>query len=81
MEENTFWLRLWQSVVAGICVLVATLAGCTSYKVSQAAELIQKGADPIKVGCALDVGDNNDYRCLLVTTKPDTLAEIAAQLK
>lgn len=69
MDENKFWLRIWQSVIAGVCVLVATMAGCSSYKTSQAADLIRGGVDPLKVGCALEVGDGTTVRCAILTAK------------
>jgi hypothetical protein len=69
MDDNQFWLNLWRAVIAGLCVVVATMAGCTSYKTRQAADLIRNGADPIRVGCALEVGDSTATRCLLLVTK------------
>ena len=68
MDENVFWLNVWRAAIAGICVVVATMAGCSSYRTGQVADLIRKGADPMEVGCAFDLGDNKT-RCALLIAK------------
>lgn len=60
MEENTFWLRVWQTVAAALATVVLTIAGCSSYRTAAIERMVQGGADPIKASCAIsgtgDVG-------------------------
>ena len=52
MNQNEFWLRLWQSVIAGLCVLALTIGSCGIYTASRISKAIANGADPISARCA-----------------------------
>jgi hypothetical protein len=56
MEENTFWLRIWQTVAAALVALAMTVAGCSSYRSSTIERMVNGGADPIKSSCAVNSG-------------------------
>lgn len=53
MAENDFWIALWKLVAVVVCVLIATVGGCSIHKQSKVAELVKGGTDPIKASCGL----------------------------
>lgn len=68
MEENTFWITLWRSVLIALCIIVAIMAGCTMNNDRLIAEAIKNGADPIAANCAFE-GFGHDAGRSLVCNK------------
>lgn len=60
MEDNKFWLRLWQTVILG--AVLAFAVGVTSCQMTREKIVrgIEAGADPIALGCVLDVDSKVD---------------------
>jgi hypothetical protein len=69
MDENTFWLRLWQSCLAVVAVFVLTVGGCDSYATKRIADAIDKGASPMDVRCAIGGTDHRSGICALRASK------------
>jgi hypothetical protein len=53
MEENKFWLRLWQTVAVVAAIGILTIGGCTAYESKRVADAIAKGAQPIDARCGI----------------------------
>ena len=68
MEENTFWLRLWQSVSVALVLVVLTIAGCNARQATAIERLVKDGADPIKAACAIQ-GSGSVPSCVIAATK------------
>lgn len=63
MEENSFWLSLWKSVILGICILILCVTGNCQNSKYQLRKMIEAGTDPILAACALGKGYGTD--CIL----------------
>lgn len=68
MEENTFWLRLWQSLSVALVLVVLTVAGCNARQVTAIEKLVNGGADPVKAACAIQ-GSGSSPACVIAATK------------
>lgn len=55
MDENKFWLRIWQTVGIVLCVTVVSIAGCTAHTDYRMNEMVHNGANPIDASCALSL--------------------------
>lgn len=55
-QEQTFWLRIWQTISALAATGILTVGGCTVYETSKVAEMVAGGADPIAARCAIGAG-------------------------
>lgn len=60
MEDNKFWLKLWQTVILG--AVLAFAVGVTSCQMTREKIVrgIEAGADPIALGCVLDLDSKVD---------------------
>ena len=65
MDEDTFWLRLWQTIAATVVALVLSAAGCTAYESNLIANAIAGGADPIDARCGIAGTSSSRDQCLL----------------
>lgn len=68
MEENAFWLRLWQSGAVALVLIVLTVAGCNARQVTAIERLVKDGADPVKAACAIQ-GSGSSPACVIAATK------------
>jgi hypothetical protein len=59
MEENTFWIRVWQMVAAVLATLILTAGGCTAYEARLISKAVEGGLHPIDARCGIgsNVGD------------------------
>jgi len=68
MSEETFWFRIWclglTFVLAILFSIVYTMAG----KREVMRELVNKGADPMRVSCALNMHEDKTI-CVIDLTK------------
>lgn len=70
MEENTFWLRIWQTAAAALVGLVLTFAGCTSIQNATIERMVKQGTDPLRAACAVrGEGDRSGTCAVLAATK------------
>ena len=69
LEENTFWLRIWQTLCALIVAVIAIGAGCTAHNNARIAEAISKGSDPIEANCAFSVMARQEICAVLSAAK------------
>lgn len=46
MDTNTFWLKIWQTIITGMVVIAMTIGGCTVHQNDKVAEAIKGGATP-----------------------------------
>jgi hypothetical protein len=53
MDENTFWLRIWQTVALVAAVGIVTVGGCTAYESKRVADAVAAGKDPIDARCGI----------------------------
>ena len=53
MSEEKFWLRLWQSCIAGVVLMIVAIGGCTAHSNSLVAEMVANGANPIDANCSI----------------------------
>lgn len=53
MDDNKFWLKLWQTVILG--AVLAFAVGVTSCQMTRekVARAIEAGADPVAAACSL----------------------------
>ena len=60
MDDNKFWLKLWQTVILGAVLSFAV--GVTSCQMTRGKIVrgIEAGADPIALGCVLDIDSKVD---------------------
>lgn len=60
MEDNKFWLRIWQTLILGVVLFFAV--GVTSCQMTREKIVrgIEAGADPIALGCVLDIDSKVD---------------------
>ena len=65
MDENFFWLRLWQSVAVAFVIVVLAMAGCSMPQATAIERLVADGSDPQKASCAIR-GTDRDPVCVLL---------------
>lgn len=53
MDDNKFWLRIWQTVAVAIVLVAAGPSACTAYESKRIADAIEAGADPIDARCGI----------------------------
>lgn len=58
-EEGKFWIGIWSIVATCFVALVLAITLTMWSKRQHLNEMVSKGADPIRVACALDMYDNN----------------------
>jgi len=52
MDDNTkFWIVVWSLVATVVIALIGAVAANSIYMTSRDADLIAKGADPIRIRC------------------------------
>ena len=54
MDERTFWVRIWQTIIAGTVLILFSFSGCTIHKNIKISELIRDGYDPVRAKIALN---------------------------
>lgn len=69
MEENTYWLRLFQTIAAAICILALTVAGCTARNRTALERMVAGGADPMRAACAIGSDERSGVCPILAATK------------
>jgi hypothetical protein len=62
MDDNTFWCRIWTLVAAGVCTLVLSIAGYTTFETYR----ISAAADPVAARCAIGGSDRSGVAACLV---------------
>lgn len=58
-SEGKFWFSVWALVAAVLITLMVCITLTMWSKRLHLNEMVSKGADPIRVACALDMYDNN----------------------
>lgn len=69
MEENKFWLRIWQTAAVTLCVFTLTVAGCVSNERAVLARMVKNGADPMRAACAIGADARSGICAVLAVTK------------
>jgi len=54
MEDNKLYAWMWGVVCVFLCVIVISVTTYNINRNANIAELVNKGNDPIEVGCAFD---------------------------
>lgn len=68
MEDNALWIAFWRLMAASIIACAAIIGGCSAHRTSAIQDMVNKGADPLDVKCALQSPDN---ACAIrIATKP-----------
>lgn len=65
MDENTFWIRIWQTIALVTVAFIATVGGCTAYESKRVADAIEHGANPIDAACGIRGSANAQTICTL----------------
>jgi hypothetical protein len=70
MNDNRFWFLIWCLVAGSLVVPIIGLIANDAYGTARYTEMVERGADPIKVRCGLWGGDM-DHRvdCNLLLVK------------
>lgn len=70
-DENKFWISIWRTAGATLCLVVATIAGCSMYDTHITQQLIDSGKDPMQVRCALSFNTDSVRAalCMAATMK------------
>lgn len=58
-SDDKFWIGIWSIVATCFVALVLAITLTMWSKRQHLNEMVSKGADPIRVACALDMYDNN----------------------
>lgn len=53
MDENQFWLAIWRTAAAGLCLLALVIAGCNANQSRVIEEMTRQGAHPLDAKCAI----------------------------
>jgi hypothetical protein len=69
MDENTYWLRIWQVTALVVVALIATVGGCTAYESKRVADAVERGINPIDASCGIRGGANTSTICTLRSAK------------
>lgn len=67
-DEYRFWVRIWQTITAGVVALAAVIGGCVGHTDYRISEAIKAGADPIAANCALS-SSGAGTSCVILATK------------
>ena len=68
-SDDQFWLRIWKLVAVVLCVLIASVAGCTAHNTHRIALLSAGGTDPILARCAVLGARGDEGICQMATMK------------
>lgn len=56
-SDEKFLCTMWKIVVTGVCILIATFAGCSSLNNhidnEAVVSMVANGADPLRASCAV----------------------------
>ncbi len=66
-SEDLFWVTVWKIFGAVVCVLIASVAGCTYGESRLVSDMVQRGATPIEARCA--IAPSGDDMCLIQAAK------------
>jgi hypothetical protein len=70
MEDNEFWIKIWKSIGAVVCVLIISVSGCTMNKQYQTRMLIENTkVNPIDANCAIEGYIDRSGPCILRAAK------------
>lgn len=53
MEENIFWLRIWQTAAVVIVGVALTISGCVARQNTAVERLVKGGVDAQEASCAI----------------------------
>ena len=67
-EEGTFWFRLWGLALVFVLALMLSVVYTMAGKRQAMLEMVSKGADPMKVACALSMHDDKTF-CIIDAVK------------
>ena len=57
-EEGKFWFRIWSLITVFIVTLILSVVYTMAGKREVMRDMVAKGADPMKVACALSMHDD-----------------------
>lgn len=57
-DEGNFWFRIWSLVLAFVLTLIVCVTYTMASKRNAMLDMVSKGADPMKVACALNMHDD-----------------------
>lgn len=69
MEENIFWLRIWQTAAVAIVGVVLTMSGCVARQNTAVERLVKGGADPQEASCAIRGEESRSGVCAILAAK------------
>lgn len=58
-SDDLYWSTFWKALIAGVVCLAAVIGGCTAHGNYLTVQAIEKGADPIKVQCAISMAPSS----------------------
>lgn len=70
MSEAKFWIAIWSMAAICFCVLILSITATVWGKCNHLAEMVAKGADPIRAACSLNMFDNQTV-CVIHNVKFD----------
>ncbi len=71
MNDNEFWIACWKVLGAVAVGVVVSVGGCTVAVNYRAAALVQNGADPLRVGCAMTIVNGlGAVQCSILAATP-----------
>jgi len=65
VDDNIFWLRVWQIIGGVVCVLIVSLASCTANQNYIIKEMAGNGVSALDAACAIsptNMGSNCTLR-------------------
>ena len=66
--EGKFWFRIWGLVLVFVLALMLSVVYTMAGKREAMREMVSKGADPMKVACALNMHDDKTF-CIIDAVK------------
>jgi hypothetical protein len=69
MDENKFWLRIWQLLAGLAAVGILTTGGCVAYESKLVSDAMTSGKDPIAARCAISGTSTGYGQAALCTLK------------
>jgi hypothetical protein len=70
MNDNDFFLGIWRTAGAVLCVIAISIAGCNGNRQYQTRLLIENAKiDPIEAKCALESDTLGSTACILKAMK------------
>lgn len=69
MEENVFWLRLWQSLFIAVMVVALGIGGCTMHQNSKVMKAIESGVSPERARIAFSSQVTESEKIAAILTK------------